>query len=81
MTVDQAAHHVGFAGGPERGAALLRLLHSDELIDDVAPLHEQPMHRLVDAIDLAPQLGERRCLGMGRFRFGHDAGPCLVPPI
>ena len=50
--------------------ALLRLLHRDQAVDDLAALHQEAVHRLVDAVDLAPQIGERRCVGTGRFRHG-----------
>ena len=53
MAVDEPAHHLGLARGAERRAGLLRLLHRDEAIDDLAALHQQPVHGLVDAVDLA----------------------------
>src|SRR3954470_13573367 len=59
MAVDQASHHLSFARRPERGPALLRLLHGDEAVDDLAALHQQVMHRSIDAVDLAPQIGKR----------------------
>ena len=37
----------------------LRVLHRDERVDDLAALEQELVHRLVDAIDLAPQIGER----------------------
>ena len=45
--------------GPERRAGFLRLLDRDQRVDDVAALHQQAVHRLVDAVDLAAQVGER----------------------
>ena len=53
VTLDQAAHHLGLARGAEGGAALLGLFHGDEAIDDLAALHQEGVHRLVDAVDLA----------------------------
>src|ERR1700727_678740 len=70
MAFHQAAHHVGFAGGAERRADFLRVLHRDERVDDLAALEQQFMHRFVDAIDLAPQIGERWRLLAWRFRHG-----------
>ena len=49
MALDQAAHHVGLARRAERRADLLGLLHLDQPVDDVAALHQQAMHLLVDA--------------------------------
>ena len=46
------------------------LLHRDQAVDDPAALHQQPVHRLVDAVDLAPQIGE----GEKRSLFGHGVG-------
>ena len=60
MALDQAAHHVGLARGPECGADLLRLLHLDQAIDDVATLHQQAMHAFIDRVDFLAQLGKRR---------------------
>jgi hypothetical protein len=54
----------------ERRAGLLRLLHGDQAIDDLAALHQQAVHALIDAVDLAPQIGKRRCFGTGRFGHG-----------
>ena len=56
---------VGFARRAERGAGLLRLLHRDQPVDDLAALHQEAVHRLVDAVDVAPQIGERRVFWMG----------------
>ena len=39
------------------------LLGRDQPVDDLAALHQQAVHRLVDAVDLLAQFGER-----GRFR-------------
>ena len=71
VALDQPAHHVGLARGPERRAGLLRLLHRDQPVDDVAALHQQPVHGLVDAVDLAAQVGERRGVGIGLFGHGY----------
>src|SRR5262249_38290585 len=69
MTLDQAPHHLGLARGAERGACFLALLRRDEPVDDFAALHQQPMHRLVDAVDLPAQLGKRG--RVGARRLGH----------
>ena len=60
MALDQAAHHVGLARGPERGADLLGLLDLDQAVDDVATLQQQAMHAFIDRVDLLAQLGKRR---------------------
>ena len=70
VAVDQAAHHVGLARGAEGGAGLLRLLDGDQPVNDLAAFHEEPMHRCIDAIDVAPQIGERRDVGTGCFGHG-----------
>ena len=70
MAVDQPPHHLGFARRAERRAGLLRLLHGDQAIDDLAAVHQQAVHALIDAVDLAPQIRERRCFGTGRFGHG-----------
>ena len=59
VALDQPPHHVGLARGAEGGAGFLRLLHRDQAVDDLAALHQQAVHGLVDAVDLAPQIGER----------------------
>ena len=58
MALDQALHHVGLARRPERRAGLGGLFRRDQRVDDVAALHQQAMHRLVDAVDLAAQVGK-----------------------
>ena len=70
MALDQPAHHRGLAGGPERGAGILRLLDLDQGVDDLAALDQELVHALVDAVDFVAQIGERG-LG-GRVRLGHD---------
>ncbi len=71
MALDQAAHHLGLARRTERGAGLLGALDRDQALDDLAALHEQAVHRLVDAVDLAPQVGERgRVAGGERLCHG-----------
>lgn len=59
MALDEVAHHVGLACGPEGGAHLLGLLHLDQAVDDVATLHQEAMHALVDRIDLLAQFLQR----------------------
>ena len=68
MALHQAAHHVGLARRTERRAGLGGLLGGDQRVDDVATFHQQAVHRLVDAIDIAAQIGER-----GRNGVHHDA--------
>jgi hypothetical protein len=58
VAIDQAAHHLGLARGAEGGARLLCLLHRDQAIDDLAALHQEGVHRLIDAIDFLPQIGK-----------------------
>ena len=71
MALDQAAHHLGLARRTEGGAGFLRLLHRDQAVDDVAALHQEAVHGLVDAVDLAPQIGERGGFGTGWGRLDH----------
>ena len=70
MALDQPPHHLRLPRRAERGARFLRLLGSNEMIDDLAALHEKAVHRLVNAVDFSPQLGERRRFGLGRFHHG-----------
>ena len=60
MALYETAHHVGLARRSKRGAGLFGLLHRDQSLDDLPTLHEKRVHRLVDAVDLAAQIGERR---------------------
>jgi hypothetical protein len=39
-------------------------------VDDLAALDQKRVHRLVDAIDLAPQIGKRGFVLARRFRHG-----------
>jgi homoserine O-acetyltransferase len=66
----QPAHHVGLARRAERRAGFLGLLHRDQALDDLAALDQKRVHRLVDAVDLAPQVGERLVVLARRFRHG-----------
>ncbi len=77
MALDQPAHHVGLARRAEGGAGFLRLLHRDQAVDDLAALDQERVHRLVDAIDLAPQIGEREVL-LARW-FRHGSVPAIGP--
>ena len=63
MPFDQPAHHLGFARGPESRAGLLAALDRDQPVDDLAALHQELVHRLVDTVDLLAQVGQRGCLG------------------
>ena len=69
MALDQPAHHLGFARRPKSRAALLGLFHLDQPIDRFAAFDQKRVHGRVDAVDLVPQVGERR-LVLAR-RFGH----------
>ena len=64
MALDQPPHHVGLARRAEGGAGLLGLLHRDQTVDDLAALDQELVHRFVDAIDVAPQIGERLVFGV-----------------
>ena len=77
MALDQRAHHLRLAVRPEGAAAALRALDRDQPVDDLAALHQQPMHVEIDAIDLAAQFGERVCGGFQQRRVLH--GACLRP--
>ena len=85
----QGPHHRRLALRPERRTGLGSALDGDELGDDPAPLHQEAVHRLVDPIDVLPEIAERsrrsrlahrRLLHARRrrpptaFRFG--VGPC-----
>ena len=72
MALHQAAHHVGLARRAERRADLLGLLHLDQPVDDIAALHQQAVHLLVDGVDLLAQHLER---GRSGGRLGHLAKP------
>ena len=70
MALDQPPHHVGLARRAEGGAGFLGLLHRDQAVDDLAALDQERVHRLVDAVDLAPQIGERSSFWRGGFGIG-----------
>jgi hypothetical protein len=59
MALHQAPHHLSLARRPERGAGFLRLLGQDQTVDDLAALHQQLVHGLVDAVDLLAEIAER----------------------
>jgi hypothetical protein len=76
MALDQPRHHVGLARRAERRAGLGGLSCGDQRVDDVAALHQQAMHRFVDAVDLAAQVGK------GGRRLGASAMMgVLVGPV
>jgi homoserine O-acetyltransferase len=50
--------HLGFARRTERRAGFLALFGRDQPVDDGAALHQQPVHLLVDRVDLLAQIGE-----------------------
>ena len=58
VPLDQAPHHVGLARRAERRAGFGGLLGPDQAADDLAALHQQPVHGLVDPVDLGAQFGE-----------------------
>jgi len=72
VTLGERPHHRGLASGTEGGAQarLGGLLGGDQPVDDGAALHEQPVHRLVDAVDLLAQIGK---VGRGLLG-GHGLG-------
>ena len=47
-------------------------------VDDLAALHEQAVHGLIDAIDVAPQIGKRGRCGGRWFRHGTIALRCAL---
>jgi len=78
MTLHEAAHHVGLARRTERRAGFLGLLHCDQSLDDRAAIDQKRVHGLVDAVDLASQLGKRGFLLARRFRHGFDPAIGLI---
>jgi hypothetical protein len=58
MTLHEPPHHVGLARRTEGGAGFLGLLHRDQSLDDRATLDQKRVHGLIDAVDLAAQVGE-----------------------
>ena len=59
MALHQLAHHRDFTRRSEGRAGFLRALHLDQVLDDLAALDQQRMHRLVDPVDFGAQRGER----------------------
>ena len=51
-------HHRGLAAGPEGGAGGRGLLDGDQPVDDPAALHQEVVHRRIDAVDVGPEGGE-----------------------
>ena len=70
MALHQPPHHVGLARGAEGGAGFFGLFHRDQAVDNLAALDQELVHRLIDAIDLEPQIGKRLVLVARRFRHG-----------
>ena len=68
MALGERPHHRGLAARSEGGAGFAGFLDGDQPVDDLAALHQQAVHRLVDAIDLLPQLGESRGGGVSSWR-------------
>ncbi len=82
MALGERPHHRRLAPGPEGGAGFRRLLDRDQAVDDLAALHQQAMHRLVDAVDLLPQLGERGSGGRSVIlRYLPFGPPFAVPDV
>ncbi len=80
MTLDQPAHHLGFARRPEGGARFLRALDLDQAIDDLAALDQARVQFRVDAVDLGAQIRKRRSgrgVNLRRFRLRHRHGRCF----
>ncbi len=75
MPLDQPAHHLGLARRAERRAGLLAALGRDQPVDDLAALHQQLVHRLVDAVDLLAQIGERGCVAVALLMAALIRGP------
>ena len=75
MALGEGAHHGGLAARPEGGAGFGGLLDGDQPVDDLAALHQQPVHGLVDAVDLGTQRAE-----VGGRGVSHGGGPIRVAP-
>ena len=73
MTLHQPAHHVRLASGAECRADFLGLLHRNQPVDDVAPLHQEAVDLLVDRVDLLTQFLQRWRSG-GRLGHGSTCG-------
>ena len=63
VALDQAPHHLGLARRTEGGARLGDAFDLDQPGNDLAPLHEQPVHLAIDAVDIGAQLGKRGQIG------------------
>ncbi len=71
VALDQPAHHLGLARGPEGGARFLRALDLDQAVDDLAALDQARVQFRVDAIDLGAQIRQRRAgRGVNLRRLG-----------
>ena len=75
VPLDQPSHHLGLARGAEGGARLLALLGGDQPVDDLAALHQELVHGLVDTVDLLAQIGERGGLRLLTHRSILPSGP------
>ena len=73
VTLDQRAHHLRLAIGSKGAADALRALHGDQPVDDLAALHQQPMHVAIDPVDLVAQFGKRVRGGHEQRRILHGA--------
>ena len=58
VALDEPAHHVGLAAGPEGAAAAGARLDGDEPVDDLAALHQHFVQASVDPVDLVAQIGQ-----------------------
>jgi hypothetical protein len=77
VAINQAPHHLGLARRRNARTLLFRLLDLDQTIENLAALNQQAVHRLVDSIDLAPQLRQRGHVGMGGRRHGALLEPAV----
>ena len=72
VALDQPAHHLGLARRAEGRAGFLALLDRDQPVDDLAALHQELVHRLVDPVDLLAQIAQRGG-SVGWLAHGHRA--------
>jgi hypothetical protein len=60
VALDQAPHHVGLAGRDGTPSRSPGCFWSQSAVNDLAALHEQRVHLLIDAVDLLAQVAQRR---------------------
>ena len=56
MALDERPHHLRLAIRAEGANPALRALDLDQPMDDLPALHQQPMHRQIDAVYILAQL-------------------------